>query len=824
MTRAVREAIRSLGRSPVFTLTSVASLAISIGLACAVFTVAHAIFFAPLPFQDAERLVELWQTAEPGSEQTQDYLQPAQVTEWVDSDWRTLEGVSASGLGAPLLQYGPEGAQRVDAVPIVGDWFGTMGVPARTGRVLTPDDLAPGAGPAAVVSARFARERLDDGIGALVDLSGTLFTVVGIMPESFSPLARIWVAAEALPDGRRPLAYAGFGRLRDGASHDEAKAEVHQRSATDLLDDPDRFGGMGVTAKALGAQARRPEKPALWMLAGVVTAVLLIGLSNLTQFFLIRAQARSTGLAVRAAMGGSKWQIGQGLVAEAALIGLLGGGLGLVLARPGTTFVVSWLSSRYHFENDPQVGGLAFALAGGLALLATLMVGLEPARRVATLDLQALLQRRSGGAVSSRHERRTRNVMVATQVATSLVLVTAAVVQLSAYDTVRHADMGYDADRLVQAVPDYEIAGLDPTTAQWPLALTIADRLSTMPTVAGVAVWQTIGQGYPPRPEYDAVADGPSVEPGRFDRIYGYERIRPGTLAALGIPLIAGRRFTEADGPGSAPVVMITRRTAEVFWPNESALGGQLKFGEAGVWHTVVGIVEDHHRLDELGRFVALGTRRDSRAFVPIAQQREAPEGWGEVPCCSGVRLAVRPDDGLRPHVLAPALLAEFAALAPDLPVVRAETMRDLQMGGYLGNTIASSARLVGLGAAVAVLLALVGITGVVSEGLSRRVRELGLRIALGALPGHVTRVVAVEALLTTGAGLVAGLAAAAVIHVTASAFLFDYYVLQVTNGLLDPGLLALGVAAVLASTTGAVFLTARRATAVDPAVALRSE
>ncbi len=232
MSREIRGSLRALCRSPVFTVASVGSLAVTIGLTCAVFAVARSVFLEPVGYPESETLVELWETEAPGSRQLSDYVQPARLAEWIDADWRTLERLAGVSMGISLIERTADGPARMKAFPTLGDWFGLLGVTAERGRVLLPEDLRPGAAPAAVASARLAAER-DLDLGAVLHLSGIAWTVVGVMPEGFSSEAGVWIPSEALAEGR-PLAYAGVARGRPGQTLDAINLELDQRVSAAL--------------------------------------------------------------------------------------------------------------------------------------------------------------------------------------------------------------------------------------------------------------------------------------------------------------------------------------------------------------------------------------------------------------------------------------------------------------------------------------------------------------------------------------------------------------------------------------------------------------
>lgn len=807
-----------------FTATAILSVALAVGLAGSVLAVVVATFFTPLPYTDPSRLVELWQTPVPGSDQVQDYLQPQRMEEWSEKEnARSLSAIAGSGLGGRLILARRDGPVGVSTKPIIGDWFDVLGVEASQGRTLGRADLTPDAPPAAVISESFRERWLPEGVGSVVELSGVSFTVVGVMPTSFDPEETIWMPAGHLPDELRPLAYAGVGRIRSESSVAEATLEIKQMAAAQIAADSALYGGFGATARPIGAQARGPDKPMLWLLTGVIGAVLLMGLSNLTQIFLVHAHGRSTALAVRIALGGSPWQVGRVLLLEALIIGFAGAGLGLCLTVWGKSLARALLSGSYVFQGDPAIGAPVFAMAVAMAFLVSGLIGLEPLRRLPAMNLQSRLQGRSGGSESTAGERRTRDLMVAIQVALCLVLAAGARVVHQTYQIISGLDMGYDSDRIVQVVPDYGLLEMEPE-AQLALVERLMPRLAARPEIEQVVTWHFVGQDYPPRPDTRAVTDGPDVELGLFDSLYSFYRVSPDFFAALGIPLVRGRAFEEADRAGTAPVAIVTRRGAESWWPGMDAIGRQIRLGAQGTWLTIVGVAEDMQPLDAMGRFT--GTRDRSRMmpllFVPIEQMTELPSGWRVYPGRGEVALAGRAsrhtDEAIH------AIEEEVGALMPELPITQAGNLHDLQMDGYLGRSIAVTGGLVGAGVVTALLLATLGIVGLVVEGLTRRTKEIGVRLALGARSHHVVALVASDGARTTLVGLLLGLVFLFMVERWAFRAVFGFYVERLSAGLLDPLVLLTAALVVVCVSVGASTVTARRAASVDPNTALRAE
>jgi putative ABC transport system permease protein len=413
--------------------------------------------------------------------------------------------------------------------------------------------------------------------------------------------------------------------------------------------------------------------------------------------------------------------------------------------------------------------------------------------------------------------------MVAVQVTACIVLVAAAAVLGSAYRALHSLDLGYDADVVVEARPDYELLRMD-VAAQWTTARAVAERLRNDPTVSGVAVWRYFTEAYPPRPEFDAVFDGAPRTIDRLARLRGAYTVEPGFFEVMGIEVLAGRPLSEVDRAGQPPVAVVTKVGADAWWPGEDPIGHRVKLGAEGTWMTVVGVVENIQPLHDQGVIIATMELQLPILFAPYAQMPSPPTGWQATLCCgiSGVMVGIRPAAAAAPA--AQTLTSAFTTVEPRLPVEvdRMSTMHVSQ--GYAGSSIVLTGRMVAAGALVALLLAALGIVGVVREAVSRRTKELGLRIALGARGHHIVASVAWESAFTALVGIAAGLGAIFLLDRTLSSVVFDFEVQRLTDGVLDPVVLMVAVVIVSLGAAGTAAATATRATRIDPVEALRSE
>lgn len=837
----LREALRSLRRTPLFTATGILSLAVGVGLLTSVFAVAQAALFTPPPYRDPSRLVEVMATESPKTDQVSDAVPYARLRRWVRRDFRTLAELAAHGEASLALQ-GEEGPSRVAAQVVLGDYFGVLGVSAERGRVLTAADDRPGAAPAAVVSDAFWRERLSGDphvLGRVLRLSGIAYTVVGVMPARFARRALVWVpAAPIVAAGSGEPVLWGVARLRAGASPEAATRELQQIAGAAFAADSTAFGGEGAAARPLGTMARNGSRAGLWMIAAVVGAVFLLGLTNLTNLFLVRTARRGHALAVRAALGADRWELGRGPAAEGALLGLAGAACGVPLAAWGTRLVGAFVAAGDVPPGGPALGARAVAFGALLGVLAALFLGLEPLRRLGGLDVRELLQRSSTLTTMSRGERRTRNVMVASQVAVCVVLLAATGALTAAIRAFAALDVGYDADRVVEALPDY---GLSRTSldAQWGLARGVAERMRARPDQAGVALFELTEEKYPGRPEWDAVYDGAPRKLGLFDRLYRGYFVNPGFFEAMGIPLVRGRGFGPGDDAGSPAVGIITARGARVWWPGQDAIGHRLKLGEAGPWITVVGVVDDVRILGWLGRLVSIpgrsGRQRPAlpEIFLPAAQRGAPPPGWSQATgwkgsggCagCDGVVIAARTADPADVGATARALREQIATLAPALPLRFVGTMLDHQTRGGGSRLLYRNRELTSAAVGLGLLLAVLGIFAVTADAVTRRTREIGIRMALGARGAAVLRAVARESVLTSAAGLAVGAVVVVAADAVLSKLLLSYVPGSLGGGVAAPATLAAAAGAMLLVGLVAALAGAWRALRLDPAEALRSE
>jgi predicted permease len=800
----VRSAARSLRRRPGFAVACVLVLAAGIGAACAVFALVDAVLLRPWPYREPERLVWIWSTRTdrakaffslPNLAETQQQARAVQVVGFAPWD------ATLTGRGDP---------ERLQAVRVSGAALPLLGVRAAAGRVLAPEDSEPSQARAVMLTHSLWNSRFGADpavVGSVLMLDGQPYTVVGVLPGDFifpgwdaELVAALVPAADPRRDERGANFLRAFGRLAPGATLQQARSELAQitRRLVELSPDANaKFTAPRVLPlrEELSGDQARP----LLLLLGAVASVLLLACCNLANLLLVRASSRRQELAVRAALGGTRGHLRRLLLSEAALLAVAGGAAGLALAAWGTDVLAALAPADLLRARGACFGPRLAAFAAVCTAVASVLVGAAPALQAGRESSADEL--RGGHAAGSAARSAARQALVAVEVGLSLALLVMAALFARSFARLVAVDPGFDprgglAMRLSlpgAAYPTPEhlsryVDALLPRIEGLP-GVRAASAVSVLPlSRTNTRLDFTVSDRPPATP-----ADVPAAQ-NRF--------VTPGYFAALGIPIARGREFTRWDTAGSPQVVVIDQELARRFFPERSPIGTRLRLEIAvGRWREVeiVGVAGQvkHDDLNE----VAAAT-----VYVPLAQVPPQMVGFvtprlhlvvrGTAPAMADlVRREVRlvdaqvPISGMRPL---DALVA--AAVAP----------RRFGAGLLSGFAIA------------ALLLAASGIYAVTSYSVSQRTREIGVRMALGAARGDIARLVLLDSVRPIGLGLAAGFGAAAVSARALSGLLYGV-------GALDGWSFAAAGAALAASALLASWLPARRATRVDPVIALRA-
>jgi len=806
----VRYAARRLARTPGFTAVALATLALGIGANTAIFSVVHGVLLRALPFKDPGRLYVIW------SRHTATERYPFQLPEFCDyrDQNRTLESLAGfTNWNANVTTDGP--AERLSGLRVSGNLFETLGARAALGRTLVPGDDTPGQEKVVVVSYGLWQRRFggDPGlVGRSLTLNGEPFTVVGVLDREFLFPVRTAELAIPLAPERDPWRQnrkstnfmRGIGRARPGAGAAEIAADLGAIQQRLQKEYPASYESKrGILAVPYREELTRSFSQALWVLLGAVALLLLIACANLANLMLVRATERRRDMAIRQALGARRGDLVRQLLVESTLLALLGGVLGVLLARWSVPALVALSPEALPRARDIHVSlpVLAFTLA--VAALAGMGFGLLPALRAARMDPGEDLKSEGRGSSGGADRSRARGLIVASQVALMMMLLTGAGLLFKSFREVLRVEPGFDPGVLTVrlSLPRKDYGSLA-RVSQFYRAL--ESRVAALPGVTAVgAVNHVPLNGALASAEYK-VADGPAVAEDQLPTAQ-YRMATPRFFAALGVPILSGRAFGEEDAEGSAPVAIVSRGLARQAFPDRDPIGRYLLVRDSPDGFRplrVVGVAGDV-------RHTSLEAEPEPHLYVPYHQTHRDLLVWLTL----NQYLVVRTSGP--PMALAEAVRRELAAVDPG---VAAADIRP--SGSYLEAATATrrfSLELLAGFAALALLMAAVGIYGVVSYTVAQRTREIGVRLALGAEVRDIVRMVLSEGLRRTGAGVALGLAGAIAASRAVRGLLYGV-------GTTDPATYAAVIALLVVVTVAACLVPAWRASRVDPLLALRTE
>lgn len=800
----VRYALRMLREHPLFAAVVTVTLALGIGVNTAIFSVVDGILFRPLPFPEPEELVVVWTDVSQRGGPDDEWFSYANFRD-VRDEASTLEGVAVWGGWGPSWTDTEEPQQLLGAFVSEGMLSEVLSVDPVVGRTLLAEDHDPGAPGRVVLSHGFwerAFGRDASIVGSTLTLMDQPFEVVGVMPEGFRPPflpnADLWapvVPPENAEQGRGGFGWRVVGRLADGASVEQANAEVAQLGARLERAYPDSNTGMTFRAVALRDDMVSDTRAGLLVLLGAVGLVLLVACVNVANLLVARASGRLQELAVRSALGAGRSRIFGQLLTESLVLAALGGAAGVALAYLGTDALVALAPEGTPRIDAVRVDARVLVFTGVATTLAGLLFGLIPALRVAKADLHVDL-RDGGRSGMSAGGARLRSGLVVAQVALAMVLMVGAGLLVRSFQNLRATDLGFDPVGVVTMQ-------LNLPASRYPDAETIRtftdaldERFRAIPGVEAAGLTSTV-----PLMGFDGdvtilVEGRPLPEPGEDDAVW-FRRVTPGYLEAMRMSVVQGRWFEASDGPDDGLVVVLNETAAASLFPGESPIGRRVNVNDPmnPVWREVVGVAGDIRNF---------GIREGSRNAMYVPASQSAGRSYFPVLRVSG-----------DPAAVVSAVRAEVRALDPSLAVARVQTLDEIVMTAVAPERFV--AFLLGLFATVSLVLAVVGLYGVVAFDVGARVRELGLRMALGAQGSRISTMVIGRSLALVALGIAIGLALALGAGGALDSLLFGV-------GRTDPLTLG-GVAAVLTlAATLAAAVPAIRAARVDPAVALRAD
>jgi putative ABC transport system permease protein len=812
----IRYGIRSLRRRLGFTIIAVITLAIGIGANSAIYSVVNALLLKPLPFPDLDRIVAVWNKAPSrGVERNEvtvaDYLDwRAQNKTFEQLGIYTWWSTNLTGTGTP---------ERVQGFQVTPNFLEIVGVKPMLGRGFSSEEEQPGKNAEVLLTYSLWQRRFGGDPNILnqtITTNGVTHTVIGVMPQGFNfpkgseiyaPLA---MTAERVND-RDNHSYRGIGRLKPGVSLPRAQADLDTIANQLEKQYPDSNTGWGVAIYPLREDTVRIYATAMWVLMAAVGFVLLIGCANVANLTLARAAGRQREIALRTALGASRLRIIRQLLTESVMLALAGGALGVLIAY--------WTIDLMRFANPgeaaryapgwDQIGVnppvLGFTLV--LSILCGVLFGLAPALQLSKPDLNHALKEGGRQATSGSH--RTRGLLVVSEVALALMLLVSAGLLGRSFLSLLKTDPGFNADNLMtmNLVLPYAKYKEEPQRAAFYSEL--VRRVAALPGVESAAAVSHIPLGGSNSSSSFLIEGVPEPPPGQ--QFEGRYRVcTPEYFGTMGITVVKGRAFTDADKPGSQPVIIVNETLARKYWPNQDPIGKRMRFTgslrdafanrilgrkvQENPWKEVVGIVKDVKQ--------DLSVPITADYYLPHAQ-----DPWSSMVLVARTRV--------EPMALAAPIREQVWSIDQDQPVFDVFTMRQVRatsVGLYSFSSIG-----LGIFAGVALLLAAIGIYGVMAYAVAQRTHEIGIRMALGARVIDVMKLILKDGMGLAVIGIVIGLGGAWGLTRFLSSLLVG---VSATDGLtLSTVSLGLLLVALLAC-----YIPARRATKVDPLVALRYE
>ena len=795
--RDLRYALRTLRKNLTFTTTAAATLALAIGTSTAMFSVLNAVLLRPLPYQSPEQLALLW-TEDPTQNVREGRSALWEVEEWRDQSQTFADMATFDSQGTLLTSA--DGVEPIVTVSISPNLFPLLGVAPVLGRTVSTEETEQGQR-LILISHRFWQARFggsNDVLGATLVLNGVPSTIVGVLPADFR-VARfdpdVWQPHTTSRSVRGPQTWWVIGRLRPDATFDQAQAEMSAvgRRLNDRLAATERNQGISVVPLSLymvGPQARL----ALWMLGGAVFCVFLIAAANVTSLSLARSTARAREMAVRAALGASAGRIMRQLLTEsvvlASISGLIGTLLGLWAVRLIRTFGPANLPRLNEVSLDHRSLGWALATS----LLAGILVGLAPAMTTLRRDLRPSGVGSGRSVSGGTSTRRIRRALVVAEFALAIVLLVGAGLLVRSWRNVNNIDPGFTTERVLM------MRVSAPTTFNVPaqrndLFQRVLEQVQAIPGVESAGIAGDLFTTNPRERVLTVERDGATFS----QRLrLPADEVSADFFKALGTPLRRGRTFSIEDRPNAPRVAIINDALARRSWPGADPVGRRFMFGPRNSdspWYTVIGVVADMRRQ---------GPEREPlpQIFVSLAQN-PAPRNVG-------LFIRVSSDD---PLALAGAVKAVVARVEKNAPVSGVAPLEQ-QLGTYLTQRRFQTSLLAGF-SVVALLMAAVGIYGLIQYSIATRTQEIGLRMAIGAQAGDIFRMIISEGLTLSLTGVALGLVGAWWLGRAGSSLLFG-----VTAS--DPLTFTAVSLLLTAVATAACYFPARRAMRVDPILALR--
>jgi predicted permease len=810
LSQDLKYGLRSMRRAPGFTVVAVLTLGLGIGANTAIFSLVNAILLRQLPFKNPEQLVAV------DSKRTDPGKHPFTIPDFIDyrDQNQTLEQIAAFANWSASLTGSGE-AERVQGMRISANAFQLLGVEAVVGRVLVPEDDTPGRQNVLVLSHGLWQRRFGADprlVGQTLSLNGHSYTIVGVLPPQFIfPIREAELAVPLAPDAdpwRSARTSTNFlraiARLKPGVTSAQAEADLNSIAGRLRQQYPvANENKLGMTLTPLNEVVVGDYRHALWMLLGAVGFVLLIASINLASLSLARASTRHREMAIRTAHGATRWRLIRQMTTENLLLALSGGLIGLLLAWWGINFLLALSPAGMPRLSEVGLDARVLVFTLVVSLLSGLIFGILPAVTASRVDLNEELKSGGRGGNDGTARNRVRSFLVVAEIAISLVLLLSAGLLIKSFSRLQEVRPGFESENLLAvrlSLPRTRYANRDALISFDDQLQPLLEALPGVSAVGAVSALPLSGT----RASIEFTIEGrqsPQNEVWRSD----YRIASNGYFRAMKIPLLRGREFSEQDNARTTPVAIVSETLARRFWPDGNPVGARLSIDDNNQGPRpveVVGVVGDVKHL-------SLEDEPTPHVYLPLRQLHEDGVVW----MTNNQYWLIRSQ--VSPLSLTSAVQREIRKVDPDVPASNIKTMEQ-----YLSDSVSPrrfNLWLLTVFAAAALVLATVGIYGVMSYSVAQRTREIGVRMALGAQRRDILRMVVGHGMLLAVMGLAAGLVGALALSRLMGGLLY-----QVSTT--DPATYILLTFFLLLVTLAACLVPARRATKVDPMVALRYE
>ena len=757
----LKHSLRMFGQSPGFTATAVAALALGIGANTAIFSVVNTVLLKPLPYPDPDRIVALMLTSPQGSG---NITSIPKFNAWKEQN-RVLEDISAfdSGGGPGVNLTGGDRPEQLKAIRVSVDYFHLFGAPTAIGRTFTPEEDRPGAGRFAVLSDGLWKRRFGGDpkmVGSTILLGGDPYVVVGVTGPTFRPIAPadLWLPLQADPNSTDQAHYLrAAARLKPGATLEMARAQMKMAADQFRRKYPNAMGPQGsFGAERLADIQVRGVRPALLVLVAAVSFVLLIACANVANLLLARATSRQREIAIRTAVGAGRGRIIRQLLTESTLLSVTGGLLGLALGFLGVRALLA-----VNPGNIPRIGEsgsdvtldwsvVAFTM--GVAILTGILFGLIPALNASRPDLGSALKESSSRSGSGLRQNKARGILVITEMALAVVLLAGAALLIRTFQALRNVDPGFDSHNVITMEMSLAGGRFDHTAQLAQLVRQAVDRIQALPGVVAAATTCSL----PLEPSFGLpfTIEGRPLTGGPFHGGGDWRTVSPRYFDVFKIPLRRGRFFNDQDTTGAAGVVLINDAFARQFWPKGNPVGQLITIakGVGKVFEEpprqIIGVVGDV-------RDDGLNTDPGPIMYIPVAQVADGVTALNNpiAPLTWAIRTSVEP------YSLSAVIQREIQAVNRNLPVAHIRSMEKVVAESTARNNF--NMLLLSIFAGSALLLAAIGIYGLMAYSVQQRTQEIGIRVALGAGPGEMRNMIVLQGMRLAIIGVAIGLGAA---------------------------------------------------------------